>query len=451
MNLTYPALGLAGLAFVVWLGFYLVGLGRRWGMLLPMGLMLLAAAMSQPVDWAGRVLPTVWLQIQERRSELFLAAGVSGLAMAVIHLRNMRGKAVSITTLSLVLMGFYSSMLRLHHEGMGEGFESLLYSFGTLLPLILIVPLSVDTPDDIKRLLRAVLATNAVWVGMCAIQFVSNSTYLTLGNQFRFVGLMSNPQHVGALMAFFSVTSLWLFLNDRGRALRFVYFGVLGVNLLLLVWTGSRTGIGMFVIGSAGVLYTRMGRAVLFMPLALIVAYVGFKLLVAVTGFEIGVDRIASTENTRSYAWWKLYSTGMENPLFGAGLVEAEKSENSWLYAFAAFGIGMLALSLIATLFAGLQCLRAVKVRSNLEMEDRRVLDLAIGAIAMYFAGAVLEGYMVSRVSPSLVFIMIYSNIATFMIRYARHGAVAYDEYDEYAFAEAYGDAADDGSLPSPA
>lgn len=444
MNLTVPALGLAGLLAIVWAGFFLIGLGKRWGMLVPLGLMLITSAMSLPVDWSGRVLPTVWLQLQQRRSTLFLVAGLAGICMLLVHVRNMRGKAVSMTVLTLVVMGFYSSLLRLQHEGMGPGFESLLYSFATLTPLMLAVPVIVDGPSDVKNLLRTVVAVNVIWTGMCAVQFLSNSSFLTLGNQFRFVGLMSNPQHTGALLAFFGVTGLWLLLNDRGRMITALYFVVLGANLVMLVWTGSRTGIGMFAIGSAGVLYTRLGRAVIFMPLVLLVAYVGFKLLLSVTGFEIGVDRIASTENTRSYAWWKLYTTGLENPLFGAGLVEAEKSENSWLYAFAAFGIGMLALAVFAALFAAAQCLRAVRVRSGLELEDRRILDLAVGAVAMYFAGAVLEGYMISRVSPSLVFIMIYSNIATLMIRYAAQTHAVSDPYD-------HGYEDDESVLPSPA
>jgi hypothetical protein len=450
MNLTVPAMGLAGLLCLIWAGMYLMGLGRRWGMLVPFGMMLIASAMSLPMDWAGKILPTAWLPLQQRRSLIFLIAGLSALVMAIVHLRNLRGKPIAMMLVTLVVMGFYASLLRLQHEGMGPGFESFVYSFATLVPLLLVVPMSVDSPSDVVRLLRTVVLVNVLWIGMCALQFVSNSSYLTLGNQFRFVGMTSNPQHAGMLLSFFGVTTLWMLFNDQGAKLRTIYIMVLGVNLLMLVWTGSRTGIGMFAIGSAGVLYTRLGRAVLFMPVALVLAYVGFKVLVSVTGFDIGVDRIVSSQNTRDYAWWKLYTTGMENPLFGVGLEDAEKSENSWLYAFAAFGLGMLFLAMLATLFGGLQCLRAIKVRSSLAMDDRRILDLAVGAIAMYFAGAVLEGYMISRVSPALCFIMIYSNVASFMIRYARSGT---PEFDELGYEQAVYDGADpDGSaLPAPA
>lgn len=442
MNLTAPAMGIAGLIMLVWLALYLMGLGRRWGVMVPFALMLLASSMSLPVDWMNRVLPTAWLPIQQRRSLIFLIGGMFTLFMVLVHFRNIRGKSVSMLLVMLVLMGFYSSILRLHHNGMSEGFESILYSFATLIPLALVVPVAVNEPDDFKPVLRTLLIVNAVWIGMCLLQMVANVSFMTLGKQARFVGMMSNPQHTGAFLAFMIMTALWLVLNDHKRVLRFAYLGLLGINIMMLVWTGSRTGLGMAVIGCGAVLYTRIGRAALLAPIALILAYAALKVLVSLTGLEVGAERLASAENTRNYAWWKLYTTGMENPLFGAGLVEAEKSENSWLYAFAAFGIGMLSLAIMATITGGWQCLRATRVRRLLPVEHRRMLDLCVGAIAMYFAGAVLEGYMVSRVNPSLCFIMIYSNMAVFMIRSAMrqqdHGW-DHGDYQEGVFDEGEG------------
>ncbi len=450
MNLQAVSMGLAGLAGVVLFVVYLMGLGRRWGALVPFGIMLLAACMALPTDWTGRTLPTVWFPLQSRRSLLFMIGGALTLAVCLIQFRNARGKPFSMLLVVFVLMGYYSSLLRLHHEGVSSGFQSMIYATLTLVPLLLVVPVVVNEVRDIRLILRALLIINMVWVGMSAVQMLVNPTFVTSGNQFRFVGLVGNPQHSGVLMAFFTVGNLFLMLNDTGKFKRFIYIGMFGTNLLLLVWTGSRTGMGMALIGMAAVLYTRLGRAALFAPIGLILAYIGFKMVVSLTGIEIGVERLASTENTRSYAWWKLYTTGMENPLFGAGLVEAEKSENSWLYAFAAFGIGMFMLAVLATLFGAAQCFRAVRVRSRLSLDDRRILDLSVGVIAMYFAGAVLEGYMVSRVSPGLCFIMIYSNICAYMTRHAMHSGVyetdegyGYSEGQDYAGYEDYGDYGD--------
>lgn len=419
MNLTPPALALALLIGVVWPCLYLLGITKRWGMLVPFSLLLFAACLATPRDWADRVLPTVWLGIQTRRSEIFLVAGGAGVLMALAQFGRLSGKRLSMSAVLLVVIGFYCAILRLHHGGAADGFQSLLFAVCTLVPLLVTAPLLMDEPGDIRKILRLIAGVNGLWLAMCAVQFVVNSNYLTQGNQYRFQGLLGNPQHAGTLLAFFGVAVLWLLLNDRGAITKFVYTAILGANMVLLIWSGSRTGMGMAVIGFAGVMYTRMGKSILFMPFAAIIAYVGFKLVLSVTGLDIGASRLTTLEDTRSAAWFRLWAVGTENPLFGAGMAELDRSENSWLYAFASYGIGAFFLTILMSIAAGFECLRAVRLRLWLTLEERRVLDLTLGVVAMYFAGAVLEGYMVSRVSASLPIYMVFAGAMAVTTRYA--------------------------------
>jgi hypothetical protein len=452
MNLTPPALALVVLIGAVWPCLYLLGIGKRWGMLVPFSLLLFASCLATPRDWADRVLPTVWLGIQTRRSEIFLFAGVAGVLMALAQFGRLSGKRLSISAVLLVLIGLYSAMLRLHHGGAADGFESMIFAVCTLLPLVVTAAMVMDEPGDFRKILRLIAGVNALWVAMCALQFVVNSSYLTQGNQYRFQGLLGNPQHAGTLMAFFGVPVLWLLLNDRGAVTKFLYTGILGANMVLLIWSGSRTGMGMAVIGFAGVMYTRLGKSILFMPFAAIIAYVGFKLVLSITGLDIGASRLTTLEDTRTGAWLKLWAAGMESPLFGMGMDELDRSENSWLYAFASYGIGLLGLTLLMTFVAGFEFLRAVRLRSWLTLEERRVLDLTLGVVAMYFAGAVLEGYMISRVSASMPFYMVFAGA---MAMTTRHAALRKAQgWDGSADQDAYADAQDEqeyGSESGPA
>lgn len=421
MNLTPAALALTALIGVVWTCLYVAGITKRWGMLVPFFLLLFGASMATPRDWADQILPTVWLGIQTRRSEIFLAGGIAGLLVVLTQFGRLSGKRVSVAGLLLVVMGLYSAMLRLHHGGPADGFESMIFAFCTMVPLLLVAPLIMDQPGDIRLILRTVALLNLLWLGMCALQFVINSSYLTQGNQYRFQGLLGNPQHAGTLMAFFGVVVLWLLLNDRGAVTKFIYTGILGANMVLLIWSGSRTGMGMALVGFAGVMYTRLGKSMLFMPFAAVIAYFGFKMVLSLTGLEIGAARLTTLEDTRTEAWLRLIASGMESPLFGVGMDEVDRSENSWLYAFASYGIGLFALSVLMTLVAGFEVLRAVRLRFVLTLEERRVLDLTIGVVAMYFAGAMLEGYMVSRVSASLPLFLFFAGA---MVMVTRHAAL---------------------------
>ncbi len=419
MNLTPPALALVALIGVVWPCLYLLGITKRWGMLVPLFLLVFAACLATPRDWMDRVIPTVWLGIQVRRSEIFLGAGIAGSLMALAQFSRLSGKRLSLSAVLLMAIGLYGAMLRLHHGGAADGFQSMIFVVFTLMPLVIAAPMLMDEPGDIRRILRLFAGVNALWIAMCALQFVVNSNYLTQGNQFRFQGMLGNPQHAGVLMAFFGVTTLWLLLNDRGAITKFVYTGMLGANMVMLVWSGSRTGMGMTAIGFAGVMYTRMGRSILFMPFALILAYVGFKMVLSITGLDIAADRLTTLEDTRSAAWMRLLSAGSENPLFGAGMDELDRSENSWLYAFASYGIGALVLAVLMTFVAGIEFLRAVRLRAWLTLDERRVLDLTLGVVAMYFAGAIMEGYMISRVSPALPIYMVFAGAMAATTRYA--------------------------------
>lgn len=419
MNLSPPALALVLVIGVVWPCLYLLGIAKRWGMLVPFFLLLFASCLATPRDWADRVLPTVWLGIQTRRSEIFLIAGAAGVLMALAQFGRLSGKRVALSGVLLACVGLYSAMLRLHHGGAADGFESMLFAVCTLMPLLVVAPLVMDEPGDIRKILRVMVGVNALWLAMCALQFVINSTYLTQGNQYRFQGLLGNPQHAGTLMAFFGVSALWLLLNDRGAVTKFIYTGILGANMVLLIWSGSRTGMGMALVGFAGVMYTRLGKSMLFMPFAAVIAYVGFKMVLSLTGLDIGAARLTTLEDTRTEAWFRLIASGMESPLFGVGMDEVDRSENSWLYAFASYGIGLFALTVLMTLVAGFEVLRAVRLRSVLTLDERRVLDLTIGVVAMYFAGAVLEGYMISRVSASLPIYMVFSGALVMTTRYA--------------------------------
>jgi hypothetical protein len=56
----------------------------------------------------------------------------------------------------------------------------------------------------------------------------------------------------GVITLIMLVLVLWLLLNDRGAVTKFIYTGILGANMVLLIWSGSRTGMGMALVGFAG-------------------------------------------------------------------------------------------------------------------------------------------------------------------------------------------------------
>lgn len=447
------AIVVAGLCYAL---VYLMGITKKWGILVPVLAMMLFGSMSLPLTWNDRINPTIWLPLQSNRSTLYLGFGVLACLMMVFQTNRLRGKSVSVSAVLLLLSGLYASSLRMVHNTPLDAAQSIVLSIVTLVPFLLTAAMIIDRFNDLIVLVRGIVVLGLAWLGMTGMQIVVNPSYVTTGNQNRFVGLYANPQHSGAFMAFLCVCILWLLLNDLKR-FKMIYLGLLSVSGILLMWTGSRTGMGMAVVGISATLYSRVGRAILFLPVVGVVGYAGLKVLVGVMGDTAGIERLASTANTRDYAWWKLISVGMENPIFGAGTELAEMSENSWLYGFASYGILMLAILLGIALIGGIEMLRSFRARFTVHGEYRNYFDFLNGLMMMYFAGAVLEGYMVSRVNSTLGFFMMASVANANLRRLAKRGEVegvgswgAYeDEWHTDGTDQYYGDYGDYGENES--
>lgn len=439
LNIPIPLLVLGLIMGLAWAGFYLTGLTKKWGALVPYVFMLLFSAMALPLSWNNRVLPTVWLPLQQSRASIYLAFGVALWLVVLLQLQQLKGKAPSFLVWTLVTVNFYAALLRFVHEGPASGGESIVFATATVLPMVLLPSVVMRQIEDFYLLLRAMVFMNAIWIGMTFVQIAADPSLVTTGHDHRFTGLLSNPQHTGALMAFLTTTLLWLVLNDAKRY-RLIYLVILGINCIFLLWTGSRTGLGMTVIGATAVLYCKAGRAILLLPVLGLLVFLGFKIVIDVMGLGVGLDRLASTQDTRTGAWAKLIEHGMRSPLLGVGVEDSEKSENSWLYGFASYGVGMLGLLLMMIPIAAIECLMMLRARFALPRQHRPMIDLCLGVIAMYFAGAMLEGYMISRVGTPLCLVPVFCGAGAILRRWAKSGA-HHPEHDiEYAYDGDYDD-----------
>lgn len=414
---------------------------KKLSLLIGVGGLLFFASMALPVDLDHeQVRPTFWLGLQQNRDSFYGLFGILTLGLLIFQIPRLVGKRKSLLSLTLVGIGIFMAGLRFIHEGVTDGVLSMGLA-AIVLPALLLAPAAlIDDEDDLYPLLRTILIVNYVWFAMCTVQFFVNRHMLAFGNTNRFVGLLSNPQHAGAFVACLITTTLYMALNEPKKIWRLAALGMLSANGLMLMWTGSRTGLGMAVVGSAGVLVTRMGRAVLMLPLAagffaLVLKVFGAGFSEATTVFE----RLGGSGDTRSEAWARMLHQAMENPLIGAGTSNAGSSENAWLYGFASYGIGMLGLSLLLTLFGCMQVYSTLRGRWGLTKSQQGAMDVAAGLVLAYFAGAVFEGFFSARISANLVMVMLFSGVLARLLqlsaeRHKNGGILVSDvyEYDDY-------------------
>ena len=397
------------------------------------GVMLFASSLGIPVEYNGKVITGIFFKLQLYRSELFLLCGMALACHVLVHIRETRGRFVSLQGSIIVVMGFYAALLRFIHSGAADGSESVLYAFFTLIPLLWALPLLIHDFSDVWRLLRTFAVVNAIWIGGVAAQIAINPSVVVIGREQRFIGLLGNPQHTGTLMAVFVALSLYLFLNDPLKRYKLIYLTLFGINTGFRAWAWSRTGLVMAVLAITGVLYARVGKAILWLPAVAIFVAISLKLL-EMAGLSIGFERLASTNNTRASAWSNLWHNGLDSPIVGKGVEGAGDSENGYLYGFAAYGIGMVMLIMILMLGTAYTSFKLWARRKYLPIEYRSLSDFLIGYFALYFGGSFFEGYMMARVASHLLFFLVFTGIASQFIQMTNRALAAEpgldDEYD---------------------
>jgi len=360
----------------------------------------------------GRVSVTWLAPLQSLRTEAYIACGGLLFLAGLIHAGRLNIRSIALPALLFTLMGLFNSVANIYHLGASEGIISTVHAVLTLGSLAVVLPAIMTTLDDWYWVLRTFMFTMLIWMICTLIQVGINPNSITLGNQYRFIGLTGNPQHAGALMAMTCIITLWLWLNENHLRFKPLWMVMGAVSIVMLGWTGSRTGSLMFVTGAMFVLYSRVGRAILLLPLAGIAAY-AFATILQNLGINLGLDRLSSTEDTRSVAWSNMLQVAINNPVLGAGTANSGNSENSYLYAAASYGAlsFLLLISAVGTSF--IYCIRLLKAKPILEKHFSKLCDLCCGIFVAFAVGAFFEGYAIARVSVMVVIFMIVAAMAS--------------------------------------
>lgn len=446
-----PPLVLAAGAIGAAIGALLLLISRRSGLLL-IALMLAIASIGQYADEITGAPVKYFIQpLPVYRAQLFAAAGGMSFAWIIGHWKLIKINEVPPQMIVLIIMGYYAALIRTIHDGPLEGGFSIAFTTLTLLPLGLLLPALLDNERNWLDMLRLLALTSGFYIFLVAVQFVINKDVMMRPPQNRFCGLSGNPQSVAITFAVYSVVSLWLVLFDPKKRYRLLWACLLGVQLIFLAWTGSRTGAGMTAVGMMVAFYRRLGRFVLLAPVGLVAAYLVYDLFLAGAGVELVTYRLISTDNTRTADWMVQWHQFMSSPIIGVGVTDTE-SENSYLYALSAFGVFMGMMVIFLAFLSAILCLKLFLKRSMLPTHLRPYADLVLSYNALYFAGGFFEGYMIARVGTHIIFMAIFSAVMLRLLQYAQP-AVSWAEQEqteqgwrEYAeYGQTYGDDADNG------
>jgi O-antigen ligase len=168
--------------------------------------------------------------------------------------------------------------------------------------------------DQIERLIRLVGLLAIPFLLANVAQFLFAPTYTVHAG--RFAGISGNPQTTAMIASLQLMVLAWMISRPRRNLWMLpLLLALVGALAVVLVWTGSRTGMLATVVGVT-VLFRR--RIAAFVLVIGVVAMVALFIANTLGEVEGSFERLGSTDNTRADVWIMGLEEFSERPLFGS-------------------------------------------------------------------------------------------------------------------------------------
>jgi len=274
--------------------------------------------------------------------------------------------------------------------------------------------------SPVKWFAFALCATGGIFCTVGEWHLITNRSAVFLAG--RFMGTTANPQHAAVLISLCSLGVFYFLLDFQklkwSERLLLICLGLSMLHLLIL--TGSRTGLGIAVIGGALLLRGRLTVAGV-LSIASIVAFVW---ILQYLGLADNAERLVSAGDTRTEIWKNQWKTFMQYPIFGSPFQgeHFRVAENSWLGLMAVCGVfGVMCLTWLLASFCSI-AISLWKYRKNISLELD--INFCLACVFAVFSGSFFEGYLLGTITFPVLFIACISVVSELTIYRAAFGRV---------------------------
>ncbi|HVT79654.1 MAG TPA: hypothetical protein VHM90_03270 [Phycisphaerae bacterium] len=329
----------------------------------------------------------------------------------VVGTRNLTRLRVGMSGWSLLILQIIFALRMLMGGDESRAVLSAVMACGLMAAVYALLSNELREPSDVRKLQRAIFAAGAAYVLICTYEYTRSPNNVLQNG--RFTGISGNAQFAGIFMAIQGITALSLSKDAQfGRAFR-ILTGIGAVAFAAFTfWSGSRTAMGMFLVGIIAVYRAGLVRW-LRLAILLVPAFIGFIALFPTTMDNAG--RVTDFTNTREEPFTIAWETFLKNPAFGDpkfGVVE-----NSYLTVAASTGAIGVCLLLLLIGSHSFELLRAYRF-SRREPSVVPVVDYVIGMTIALAAGAMFEGFLLGYATASIVFVYMTLALTRFVNNY---------------------------------
>ncbi len=363
-------------------------------------------------EWIDHTLATPLEQIRSLSRPLFIVGLLGVICSFPAANRRHGGRWLHPGSLLLFLLHIVL-FARLATAGFADrGFLGLMVHTLTFVAAAVVCAKWINSLHAARMMLGAVVGAGVFFVFGVLYQLVMNSSAVVWDN--RLFGTTGNPQHAAQFLSLFCLPTLYFATSTcTPKWMRFFLYGLLALQVPLILWTGSRTGMLMLLVGVVMYYRFRIGRLAFSAALVSVIVVVTLPIFLQWDA-TAGWSRILSTQNTRSAAWITEYQEFLEAPLFGKPRVSTEGGhpifrENSYLAAAKAMGVVGGALLIAAVSVFVISATRLMLRARMAHPEIARLADLLFASIVMLSIGAVFEAYLLATIAPAYVVLYLYA------------------------------------------
>lgn len=251
---------------------------------------------------------------------------------------------------------------------------------------------SLLTGEDLAAALSALVSAGLAFYALSAVQLALGARDSIVFSG-RFCGLGANAQSTAEITASLVVVANYLLISGfSNRLQKSVGLAGLVVMLPFLVWTGSRTGMGMVVVGLMLLNGTKARRWIALGAAGLVTWEVYTHLFIRAAGIA---GRLVSTANDRGTPWATGWHVFVTHPLIGQPIVE-HFVENSFISTAMILGVvGVVVLIVLVFNQAG-DILLVFRNKGVLDPESRKICDFVIALTAGFAAGMFFDAYLLA-------------------------------------------------------
>jgi hypothetical protein len=375
-------------------------------------------------DFVTEAPPLVFPLQQIRELGRPLSIVLLGL-LIVIALKSKnywRKKVIPQPIIYVILLQFVIFLKVLAYGSIAFAFLGAV-TFGALVLMVILGPSRwLQNEENFQLGIWAIAMVGVIFAIANAYQATRDLYAITFVHGW-FLGTTGNPHHAAILITATIPCLILLFFQQKNLWFKGIWVGFLGLAILGLLMTASRTGAIMAVVSVLIFFRYRGGK---FLQIGIVLGLIAAIFLPDLFSTDVGTSDLLSNtwnkwgetdNNTRARVWSMYWRNFLEYPIFGTPF-EGDRlivAESSWLGVLGTLGlVGAVPMFMFA--WTSLKMIFKLDRLSTISPDYYLKCSAVMAGLLSLLVGGISEAYLLGNITFSILAVFLYLILGNYLI-----------------------------------